>query len=52
VGSRGPEPVRRPAREQAQRRPLKLRIAVDGDADKARKLLEKAEASCLVTNSQ
>jgi organic hydroperoxide reductase OsmC/OhrA len=29
----------------------KLRIAADGDADKATKLLEKAEASCLVTNS-
>jgi peroxiredoxin-like protein len=29
----------------------KLRIGADGDADKAKKLLEKAEASCLVTNS-
>src|SRR6202162_6740373 len=29
----------------------KLRIAAGGDADKAKKLLEKAEASCLVTNS-
>jgi len=28
-----------------------LRIAAGGDADKAKKLLEKAEASCLVTNS-
>jgi organic hydroperoxide reductase OsmC/OhrA len=29
----------------------KLRIAAGGDADQAKKLLEKAEASCLVTNS-
>ena len=29
----------------------KLRIAAGGDADKAKKLLAKAEASCLVTNS-
>ncbi|HXC07809.1 MAG TPA: OsmC family protein, partial [Steroidobacteraceae bacterium] len=29
----------------------KLRIAADGDVEKAKKLLEKAEASCLVTNS-
>jgi uncharacterized OsmC-like protein len=29
----------------------KLRIAAGGDADKARKLLEKSEANCLVTNS-
>jgi peroxiredoxin-like protein len=29
----------------------KLRIAAGGDAEKAKKLLEKAEASCLVTNS-
>ena len=29
----------------------KLRIAAGGDAEKAKKLLEKAKASCLVTNS-
>jgi uncharacterized OsmC-like protein len=29
----------------------KLRIAADGDVEKAKNLLEKAEASCLVTNS-
>jgi uncharacterized OsmC-like protein len=29
----------------------KLRIAAGGDAEKAKKLLDKAEASCLVTNS-
>src|SRR5580692_9758778 len=29
----------------------KLRIAAGGDAEKAKRLLEKAEASCLVTNS-
>jgi uncharacterized OsmC-like protein len=29
----------------------KLRIAAGGDAEKAKKLLEKAETSCLVTNS-
>ena len=29
----------------------KLRIAAGGDSDKAKKLLEKAEAGCLVTNS-